>query len=104
MRHRCVTPKKPEGFIMSGVASLWNFEVFSEAKLIQYKSGGTRIWRFTGVQPAEFQGVTIESSMGNGRFLCYQNSTDGQGYFTQYSIRLADGTSVKVLPGTRGYL
>lgn len=101
--YRCVTPKKPEGFIMSGVASLWNFEVFSEAELIQYKSGGTRIWDFTGVQPAEFQGVTIESSMGNGRFLCYQNSTDGQGYFTQYSIRLADGTSVKVLPGTRGY-
>ena len=30
--YRCVTPKKPEGFIMSGVASLWNFEVFSEAE------------------------------------------------------------------------
>ena len=77
--YRCVTPKKPEGFIMSGVASLWNFEVFSEAELIQYKSGGTRIWDFTGVQPAEFQGVTIESSMGNAVFHTAGRRNFGEG-------------------------
>ena len=88
---------------MSGVTSLWDLEVFAEDELIQYKPNGTRIWDFAGVQPAAFQGVTIESSMGDGRFLCYQNSTDGQVHFSQYSIRQADGTSVKDLPGTRGY-
>lgn len=95
--YTCTTP---QGSFAVDAEHLWQFKVFAEEGLIQCASNGiARIWDLSGTETTVFEGAVLDAYLGDGRFLCCKNSMEGQ----QYSIRQADGTTVKVLPGIGAY-
>ena len=93
----CTTPKG--SFVVSDGSSPMNFKVFAESGLIQCTAGDVRIWDFSGNEITDFQGAVIDNYVGDGLFLCREQSIGN----TTFSIRQADGTMLKTLPGTGYY-